>query len=162
MKILSALSGVATGLLGGAEKMAKRYTSGAPMARMTAVIAMMAYLPDGDADESEILTGVNAIVVKTGDVFNVKELVTKVNADVASLRASKRLGKAELMQRIRGAVDDDERRWLVTVAAAVGESDPLEARAARTEREDPFSAMERELAREIARELSVDPAPFGI
>lgn len=162
MKILNIVGGIASGLLGSAEKMAKRYTSGAPMARMTAVIAMMAYLPDGDADESEILTGVSAIVQKTGDVFNIKELVALVKKDIDTLRASQRLGKAELMQRIRGAADDDERAWLVTVAAAVGESDPLEARATRTEKIDPFSEAERALAREIARELNVDPIRFGI
>lgn len=138
---------------------AKRYVGAHEMGRVAAVAAMMAYLPDGDADDDEIMQGVIAIQSRMGDAYKIDELVTAIQARVKKLQASKRFGKAALLEEIAPAKDTPEAFFLVQVAAAVGEAvDPAAPKGGA----DPFTPAEWALAKEIAVALGVDPKTAGI
>lgn len=136
----------------------KRGLSADEMKRAAAVCAMMAYLPDNNADDDEIEASVDAIKHRLGSTFSVREIVAEVKECVDAMKTSRRFGKLDMMDKLSPAVGTSEAEFLVQVAAAVGEApdDSL------PKGSDPFTAAERALAREIAKALGVDPKTAGI
>lgn len=135
-----------------------RELSADDMKQIAAVCAMMAYLPDGNADDDEIEAGVDAIKHKLGSTFTTREIVAQVKEYVGVMKESKRFGKLDMFDIIAPARASPFGEFLVQVAAAVGEAPD----ASLDKGVDPFTAAERSLAREIAKALEVDPRKAGI
>lgn len=135
-----------------------RLLNTAEMGRVASVCAMMAYLPDGNADDDEIEAGVDVIGRRFGHVYKATEMVAEIRKRVNTLKESKRFGKIELMDELIPARGTDEAKFLVQVAAAVGEA-PDDSLPRGT---DPFTPAERALAAEIAVHLGLDPKTAGI
>ncbi len=149
MSFLDSLKEGAAALGDSFKKAATRFTSGPAMNRIAAVTAMMAFLPDGDADDDEIDAGIAAIHAKVGDALSISEMRALVVKHVSTLKASKRIGKVTLMDLLAPARGTDEAVFLVQVAAAVGD--------APNGTPEPYTPAEKALAVEIARFLNVSP-----
>jgi tellurite resistance protein len=148
----------AVGLFDKAAATAERLLNADELGRLAAVVAMMAYLPDGNADDDEIEAGIAAILHRFGPIYKPSDLAREIRERVDVLKESRRFGKADLMAQILPARYSPEADFLVQVAAAVGEA-PDES---LPKGADPFTPAERALAREIAAVLSVDPVAAGL
>lgn len=149
-KFLEIVQGVGDNIAAGAKKFANAGTRD----RAAAVAAMVAYIPDQDADADEIRKGVQAIHRMTNGAFKIDEMVDAVNTAVDTLKFDIDMGRAELMNKVRKA-SDDEKRLLVNVGIAVGKSSGEEG-------EDPFSDDEKSCVRQIISDLGLNASEFGL
>jgi tellurite resistance protein len=148
MSLFDKAKSAATAMIDGATKTINRAVGAQQMQRIAAICAMMAYLPDGDADDDEIDTGIAAIMQKLGaNTYSVGEMRSAVDRHVATLKASKRMGKIALMDLIKPAKGTDEAIDLVQFAAAVGDAPSPNVPA--------YTEAEKALAIEIADWLGV-------
>lgn len=153
--MLSRLLKIAEGIAGDLEKKAKQFAGKASMGRVAASCAMVAYLPDKDADKEEIKKGIQAIIKHSGGVYDLTRMLEEVNTRVATLEFDADMGEGELMKEIEGARGTEEADFLIRVAIAVG-------KASGEEGEDPFSPAEKEVVMKMIRRLGLSPDEFGL
>lgn len=139
---------------GDLEATARRFAGKNSMNRIAAVGAMVAYLPDGDADDDERKSAVKAMYALTNGIYTVEDMRAAVDKHVETLSFMPEIGKAQLFKEILPASGTDEAPLLVAVAIAVGK--------ASGPKDDPFTPDERKLAAEIARHLGLDPVKYDI
>ena len=149
-KFMSIVNGVA----GDIKSSAKKFSNSGTRDRAAAVCAMVAYIPDQDADKDEINKGVKAIHKMTDGAFKIEEMVAAVNKAVETLEFDVDMGYTELMNAVRKA-GADERRLLVSVGIAVGKSSGEKG-------EDPFSPEEKDCVRRIISDLGMNSSEFGL
>lgn len=153
--MFSKLMKLAEGIAGDIEKKARKFAGASSMGRVAAVTAMIAYLPDNDADKDEIKKGIQAISRQSGGVYELSRMLEEVNKRVETLEFDADMGEGELMREIERARGTDEADFLVRVAIAVG-------KASGEPGEDPFSPEEKAVARRICQRLSVSADEFGL
>jgi len=149
-KFMSVLQNIGDDIAGGAKKFANKGTRD----RAAAIAAMVAYIPDKDADKDEINKGVKVIHRMTNGAFEIDDMIQAVNDAVSTLEFDIDMGRAELMNKVLKA-NDDEKRLLVNVGIAVGKSSGEEG-------EDPFSPEEKECVRRIITDLGLSAGDFGL
>lgn len=135
-------------------KRAKQYANARSMGRVASVTAMVAYIPDGDADKEELTKGIKAIQRSSAGVYDLTTMLNEVNRRIETLQFDTDIGEGELMKELDGA-NGDEGDFLVRVAIAVG-------KASGEEGEDPFSDAEKAVVARIARKVGQDPANYGL
>lgn len=146
---------IAEGIAADIENRAKQFAGAKSMGRVASVTAMIAYLPDNDADKDEIKKGVQAISKHSGGIYPLTDMLDAVNKRVTTLEFDADMGEGELMQEIAPAANTPEADFLVRVAIAVG-------KASGEPGEDPFSPEEKEVARRIASKLNLTASDFGL
>ena len=133
---------------------AKKFSNSGTRDRAAAVAAIVAYVPDQDADKDEISKGVKAIHKMTDGAFKIDEMLAAVNSAVETLEFDVDMGYTELMNTVRKA-GADERRLLVSVGIAVGKSSGEPG-------EDPFSPEEKDCVRRMITDLGMNASDFGL
>lgn len=153
--MLSKFMQFAEGVLNDLESKARKFAGAKSKDRVAAVTAMVAYIPDEDADKDEIKKGVQAIVKHSGGVYTIDEMLTAINKHVATLEFDTNMGEAELMTLIGPTANTEEATFLIHVAIAVG-------KASGEPGEDPFSDAEKDVVRRIISRLGEAPGTYGL
>ena len=137
------------------ETKAKQFSGQKSMGRVAATAAMIAYLPDENADGEEIKKGVQAISRYSGGVYPLADMIAVVDERLETLKFDTGIGEAELMKEIAPAAGTEEADFLVRIAIAVG-------KASGDEGEDPFSDSEKEVCRRIIGRLGLQASTYGL
>jgi tellurite resistance protein TerB len=137
------------------KKQTARFKQKDMLERMSIVASLVAYCPDQNASDKEINMAVQAMFVQSDGVFDIDEMMKLVKARVDKLKSfGVDLGKLQFYKDL-GKPNEQDARLLIMMAITIAKSegDPGQ---------DPFSPAEKAVVSEIARQMSINPADFGL
>ncbi|GEM_PF-4959882 len=152
-KILSTLQSVGNQLKDGA----KRFFNQANLDRAAAVVAIIAFCPDGKADKKEIEQGISSITKLVGrGVFSEAEMKAKVQTFIIDLMSDEDATVTDILCKTLANVAKQDAVYLLNIGLAVAKSSGGE------DGVDPTSDDEKKWLSKLAKNMNLDPADYGL